>query len=631
VFTKDYSTPIEENDCFQKEFRFASNSVMLKVYSEIIWSFLIIIYEFIFSLQYIQMRLRNEFDSDWLVDYVAENKLFSAILFYLRASFIITSTIKTLAIKSTFKKTHYMQVFYNLAIGITFLQIVIYPLFLWDEFWFFNVTEMLFVTNIIVYAVYNALSLNEVGVILRIFAKMTSVVVIFGTVSCLVITVIAYPIHTVFLEFSQPIVGQIYSDLNLFSDLYQGILTCFEFVFGAVVLVRPYIEENWYTYSMTFIMMMFAFFGNIMLANMLIAFLTSSFDEITRNATYLTMNMQFELIRVFKKSEVDSIMSLPYPLFVIALPFYILMAKKDKSRAEYNRMVKKIIHVTNTFLPTFIYTFCCLVIVFFARYLEITLYLVLRIFHRKGKNLFFLFCWIFGGPILLSKLFAQDISTMCQVMLSFNKKESNELDYDLNDEARANLVDIFVKFNRIIQHRCTGKNETVVSLKEFEKDYSVISVQEAFLKGFTMLRDDPKSVEKPFKVSNYRAASSLHIDPAYADFNSKYCMPGSVLAPLLLKKYAYSDPRSDNPFELKINLLFMFEKCTNNINPENIGRLIAFEKKTQDKAAHGLKRSNDEEEMERDFKEVREGMVGLEARLHRVINEVRISKGLINK
>lgn len=156
---------------------------------------------------------------------------------------------------------------------------VIYPI-VNQEFWLVNVTQMLITLANIVYILYCALSLNDIGVVLRIFAAMTRVVVIFGCVSILIIVFIAYPIHTAFINFSQPIQGQIYANLNLFDDLYQGVLTLFEFVFGAVVLVRPYIEQNESTYAMTFIMTMFSFFGNIMLANMLVAFLTSSFEAI---------------------------------------------------------------------------------------------------------------------------------------------------------------------------------------------------------------------------------------------------------------------------------------------------------------------------------------------------------------
>lgn len=101
---------------------------------------------------------------------------------------------------------------------------------------------MLFVFNLLLYCLYNALSLNTVGVLLRIFARMSQVVVIFGTISCLIMVLIAYPIHTVFIDFTQGISGQVYGDLNLFDTFYQGVLTLFEFVFGAVVFVRPYQE-----------------------------------------------------------------------------------------------------------------------------------------------------------------------------------------------------------------------------------------------------------------------------------------------------------------------------------------------------------------------------------------------------
>ena len=357
--------------------------------------------------------------------------------------------VRTLSIKAFYDETHYLQVFYNIFIGISMAQIIIYPLFLWEEFWFINVSQMLFVVSVVCYILFNMLSLNQIGVYLRIFARMVFVVVVFGCVSVFIILVVAYPIHTGFVTFSQPILGQLYKDLNLFDTLYQGVLTCFEFVFGAVVLVRPYVEENAYTYAMTFIMTMFAFFGNIMLANMLVAFLTSQFEHITRNAKYLTMNMQFGLIKVFKTSNVDTLVSLPFWLILPALPLYSLMTNDDERRVRVNLFLRKVIHVVNIFLPTLIVMTIYLIIMMAIRYLQYIAHLFMHSFVQI-KNLGYLAAWIVGGPFLLLKLFILDIKTLFSIILDFSKPPCTLLDFELSQHARENLIKIFHKFNRVL-------------------------------------------------------------------------------------------------------------------------------------------------------------------------------------
>jgi len=324
-FTMDYSMPIEPGDNFQLDFCFTSNSAQVKVISEIFWPITAIVVEMAISLELLQMRLNNKFGDNWASNYFQQHRVLSLIGLFIRFSYTISCLIKTLAVKKLMHETHYIQVFSNLALAITFIQFVVYPLLFWDYFHMVSVLQMAYVLNIVAYTLFNALALNEIGVLLRIFFSMVFVVLIFGTVSFTIITAIAYTIHVLYIDFSQKAEGQIYSDFNLFSDLYQGIMTLFEFVFGAVVLYRPYLEWDFKVNSMTFIMTMFSFFGNIMMANMLVAFLTSAFDGITQNAKYLTMNMQYGLIKVFTRSKTDTLISMPYLLVPLALPLYLLL------------------------------------------------------------------------------------------------------------------------------------------------------------------------------------------------------------------------------------------------------------------------------------------------------------------
>ena len=638
VFTKDFGTPIESGDDFQLEFRYASNSVQMKIISEIIWPILLLVLEFIFSMQILSLRLRNEFTKDWIHTYYSKNVWLFYCMGYLRITYLISAMIKSLSIHSFYSGTHYIQTFHMLKLVISFLQLVVFPLFFFDSFWFINITQMLFVVVLVSYLLVNSLSLKDIGVVLRIFGRMGYVVVIFGTMSCLLVTVVAFPIHTAYLGFSQPAEGQIYKDLNLFADLYQGILTCFEFVFGAVVLVRPYTEQNHYTYSMTFIMMMFAFFGNIMLANMLVAFLTSQFDYINSNAKYLTLNMQFTLIKVFRVDNCDTLVSLPYPLLPIALPFYAAMIGNNKERRKRsNKKVRIIIHVLNVFIPTFIVMLVKLILFFVYRYVEYLVYLSFRIF-KKRMNIVYLVCWFFGGIFLLIKLLFQDIVTLCRVMLSFKHEHKTLFDFELNDTARSNLVRIFTKFSRIINHNIRN-DKIFVSYKQFLDLYFVFSAQEFIFTKFNKKTLnygkslDPnllKSKSLAREFTQIRSTTLFLDDYIEMDFNSKYCIDERRLAPILLRKFAFSEGKNDPLDQMRLDMNYMSEKLKNNVNTENVVRLISFDLETQFKASQCLKESQ-EEEIQRGFKEVREGMGKLDEKLQKITNLIKKAQETVDK
>jgi len=650
VFTKDFSTPIEDDDCFQLEFRFTSNSVYIKTVCEIIWPIPIIIIEFIFSMQIIQMHLNDEFDERWLSTYYERNTWFFLVLVYLRVNFILSCIVRSLAISSITSEPHYLQIFYNLMIGTTFVQVVVYPLLFWPQFWLINVSQMLFDWIVVSYMLFNILSMNDYGVTIRIFARMSYVVVIFGSVSCIAITLIAYPIHTLYIDFTQAIEGQIYKDLNLFSDLYQGILTCFEFVFGAVVLVRPYVEQNFYTYSMTFIMMMFAFFGNIMLANLLVAFLTSQFAEINRNAKYLTMNMQFGLIKVLSKSDTDSLMSTPFFITLPALLCFVFMIKKS-TRLRANRLLKRVNHIINIFIPTMLALTVTLLPTLFLRYIQLMLGFFGEVFRAKYGLLNFM-VWMIVGIFFLFKLLAKDYYTICKVVLDFELEDTDILNYELSEVAKSNLVSIFGKFLKVINQQLAVSSEKTITFKQFIDQYMAFSIQQEITKKMTkgaavMINGDdeeeavqlPLIPAEPVQSPSHTptpddGASKINLfmeDMTVTDFSQKYSMDEKRLAPILLRKFAFSTSRSENIENLRINLEFMRDKLKNNINTEGVIRLIAFEKNLISLASKFLQPSNDEV-IQREFREVREGMLGLEDKIKRMLDNVLNTKNnFINK
>lgn len=597
MYTLDYEVPIEDGDEFNLEFQFASNSVKMRVLPEMGWPVTLFFVDFIFSMYLCQMRLNNTWDSNWFNVMYNNNSAFMIIFLYLRFSHILSVGMKVLALKSNDRGGEDLLFIFRATLFLYFLQMVIYPSCLWDYFWILNNLQMLIVLANVGYIIYSALSLSEAGVVIRIFFRMALVVLVFGVVSWVVMLFIAYPIHVVYMNFDQPIEGQWYANLNLFDDLYQGVLTLFEFVFGAVVLVRAYILQDANTYTMTFIMTMFSFFGNIMIANMLVAFLTSQFDLISQKAKFLTMQTQYELIQVYNMKDMDSIFSLPYFLAPLALiPFGMMASMSGPARKRLNVFLRKVNHIFNCYLPMLILMNLNNLMQACIRYVEMSLRIVSECIKNPFKLLIHLISWMVAGPFLLIKLLVLDNVTIAKVMLQFSKEGGELLNFELDDVARANLVTIFSRISRIANR---DKSREYLDIKSFLDEMGVISLVDSLGEKAMNGDNDPKLAV----ATGLFAALSAHVEPPQAQqtrldnettvppveekdkddddkasnaFNSKYKQSEDVLAHDFLMKYTTKHPDTG---KLVVDLKFMRDKFKT-ITQENVPYLISFDKKS---------------------------------------------------
>ena len=81
---------------------------------------------------------------------------------------------------------------------------------------------------------------------------------------------ISFMINRIFIEYD--------SEFNVFGNIYIGLLTLYEFAFGAVLYQKEPI--NTYNFFLNTILVLFSFFGNVMLVNILIAYLSNKFSKI---------------------------------------------------------------------------------------------------------------------------------------------------------------------------------------------------------------------------------------------------------------------------------------------------------------------------------------------------------------
>ena len=99
---------------------------------------------------------------------------------------------------------------------------------------------------------------------------MLKIVLWFTFSSFLVFLFFSFFINWLFVEYD--------SDFNVFKDIYIGLLTLYEFAFGAVLYEKKKI--NFGNFTLNSLLILFSFLGNVVLVNILIAYLSNRFNKI---------------------------------------------------------------------------------------------------------------------------------------------------------------------------------------------------------------------------------------------------------------------------------------------------------------------------------------------------------------
>ena len=600
IYRKAYVIPVEETDTFQLEYFQTSRSTYLSVISDIVWTTTIIGVEFTLSMISIQAHLNNpnrvaNFSKEWYGYLYGEYRGFMIVHSIIRVSYLLTFILRYLTIGADGKMGGQIKNFYFIIICLNITQFILYVSTLPNESWVVNNLQMLVVITLISYNFYLGLSLNTTGIILRIFARMVTVVIVFGLASLVVMTIIAYPIHTTFINFNQYVEGQTFPQMNVFQSLYGGVLTLFEFVFGAVIFIRPYLEQDIYTYSITIIMVIFSFFGNIMLANMLVAFLANQFNSISENAKYHTLKMQFGLTKILRGGSLDSIYSMPYFLNVFFLPLYLCMIKNSPTREKINRFLRKCIHIVNVFVPWLILYTIYLLLIVCLRYLQGISKICSQI-PSSVWNIWYLFVWILVGVPFLVKLCLMDIHLTMQRMLDFRDSTESELyTINLDTEYRKELLVVFQKIFQVANKLFSEKRKSI-SLKDM-----LFEVGSAYPKQFST---EDANLNNMTDEDEVKGGTNAIFNKNKYHFERKYNTSNVSVFTTILQKFVSTDEKHGRAGENEfVDIEFLLDKFRPNLKVEKIHMLIGFDKPKLENSRRELAQE-EESEMKQDISQL---------------------------
>ena len=576
VYTKTFRMPIEEGDAFQLDFAFTSVSIFVRILTDVIWTSAYIGYEVYFSLGVIDMYNQQNITDNWFLRFFEEVNIYWFILLYLRVTWILSTGIRIVLLSYAGGHNLKHALFYYATyacIAIQFLYPYIFP----SEDWLLINSQMLLVNVLFLYVFYNCLSIDGVGIILRIFAKMVEVVIVFSAASIVMMIFIGYPIHVCFIDFHQLVAGQLFPQMNMFKSLYNGFLVLFEFVFGAVVFVRPYLNEDAYTYSITFIMVIFSFFGNFMLANLLMTYLSKQFQIITNKARYFTLRTQYQLAYIFNQLKLDTLVTVPFPLWIFAMPFYLLMLiKRNSFDLKVNTVLRKVNHIVNVFVPSSFAVLIMLAVRLPWRYAEITFMILANLFGSRW-NVAYLLSWLVVGPLFLLKLFCQDVWTMLSILLNFSNPIRDPADeYKLSDTSRKNVIKVVRRLKAILTTHFRkfkqGADLMVGQLiidayldQKLKMDPIYSKLVKAGLKGANadpLLQDDTEKEEEESDSTR---------------LNMQYETDEETLLNHILKKFSFQENIDDDVAQAQIDLRFLHSKIHQIYTEADTHILVGFD------------------------------------------------------
>ena len=468
LLKSDLAVPKTSADVYSLEFSVAHKSVYLRVLSAIFWIMIVGILEFILSLQMVSLYKDEQFTEQWLAYYFRESPGLMLTIAYFRAGYFLWLSSHLHLTSNIHWPWLELKFFHTFILLIYVIQMGILPIWFKDNFQLWNITQLMLTILSFCHALYYGLSLSDVGVILRIFVRMVSVTLMFGTISCFMMILVAFPIHVIFIQWNDYGTDGTQNQ-NYFSDLYTGTLTLMEFVFGAVIFVRPYMEYSAYTYGMTFVLVIFSFFGNIMLANFMVAFLANQFASITGMAKYYTLRMQYGLTKVYKPGPYDSLLGVPIPLFPISIPFFVgLLRKKGEMREHANLLVHRISHMLNIALPTVAITSFTLALVLVKIYSK---NLLSRMVNMLGnlKLAWQVVGWALVGPFFLGYYWCVDMAQVVRILLNCKALDPalQQSQSGLSNPEQMALVRVFSNLRDVAHHLVEQKQIKTLPLKLF--------------------------------------------------------------------------------------------------------------------------------------------------------------------
>ena len=260
------------------------------------------------------------------------------------------------------------------------------------------------------------LPVPRIGKVLRIFLQMLKIVCWFTFLSFFAFIFVAFLLNRLFIEY--------HHDFNVFHSVYLGLLTLYEFAFGAVVYEKEQLSA--YNLCLNSLLILFSFFGNVMLVNILIAYLSNKFNKINSRALFYTLQSQYDFYKVFPLLDTDGVYYIPFLLTFLSLPYLALLYFKQQKK-QLNELLKIFSHFLLIVLPLCGALICldCLMVPYqyLAFFKEI-------LFSRAGlsRKLWLVCGWAVGGPFFCLYLVYFDNKNVLRTVMDYGGEEKRDRD-----------------------------------------------------------------------------------------------------------------------------------------------------------------------------------------------------------
>ena len=367
---------------------------------------------------------------------------------------------------------------------------------------------------------------------------------------------------------------------------------------------------------MTLFLIIFSFFGNIMLANMLVAFLANQFTQIMSLAKYYTLKFQFGLTRALRSPGLEGLFSLPYFLSIPCSPIFLFLISK-KTRPAANRLLKKITHIFMVCLPWLVFFTFYLLVMTLMEYCRKAARIITSVRLSVWRTLYLPIWAIIGLPYLLI-LSLQDFCLVLHKVTDFQDTDDPELyTIRLSQEELSTLTSVFMKIYKLGLNYI-DKEMYVVNIKEMVYELGRLYTQDFEIRKDQTQSDEESESEDEEGHERKKERRENHFNRNAYMFRRKYNTNHVGIFSTILQKFISFDETGTNQ---DIDIPFLLDKIKNNLEESRVLSLVSFHKAHLEGARRAML-SEEKVETKHELAEMKEMMIDLQTGMQQLFKGI---------
>lgn len=270
------------------------------------------------------------------------------------------------------------------------------------------------------------LPIPKVGFGVMVLLRLIKQTIIFTVFSSLIFIAIAFILYRMFIDF--------FSEMNPLKTVYTSILRLYEYSFGAV-LFTP-IDNSAPEILLNMLLIIFTFFGNVMIVNLYIAYLTTHYEQVRNRALFSILKSQYRFYKLYPRTESEFYYYIPFNLDLAIAPIAYLFCRLGFTSIT-SKVIKGISHFLQILVPGLVLNIAIGLIMVVIHFWLTWIKMLKHLSKKPARLAFYSVLWLVVGIPFLLVVLTIDLFNFIHVITDYT------LDYRVINRVSRTMVSQF--------------------------------------------------------------------------------------------------------------------------------------------------------------------------------------------